>query len=150
MKYLIAKDESERGAALVEAAIVLNLLSLLLVGIIAFGVLLGYQQTLIHATSDAARAASVATDQDEQTIRALAAIERALSATSRSCSDDAVSCVVSQAAACELDPASFCRTIRVEHDHDIDPLVPRLPLLSAALPHRSSAEVVVTVGGSFE
>lgn len=150
MKYLIAKGESERGAALVEAAIVLNLLSLLLVGIIAFGVLLGYQQTLIHATSDAARAASVTKDKDEQTTRALAAIDRVLSATSRSCSDVAVSCEVSEASECELDPASFCRTIRVEHDHDIDPVVPRLPLLSAALPHRSSAEVVVTVGGSFE
>lgn len=135
----------DRGAVLVETAIVLNLLIILIVGIISFGVLLGYQQTLVRATADAARAVSITADGDLQASRALAAMNLALASTSRSCSDLAITCDLSAPAACINNPAELCRTIRIDHDHFIDPIVARIPIISMVLPERSSSEATVSV-----
>jgi Flp pilus assembly protein TadG len=137
--------DDDRGAALVETAIVLNLLMLLVIGTLCFGILLGYQQKLVHATADAARVVAVTPRLEEQPAKAIAAIDRALDGTDRSCSDPALTCTVSPPAPCENDPTATCRRIRVEHDHVVDPVVSRVPLIAAILPERSAAEVVVVV-----
>jgi Flp pilus assembly protein TadG len=51
------KSKGERGATLVEAALVLPVFLLILFGIIGFGVDLGLQQSVTHAASEAARGA---------------------------------------------------------------------------------------------
>ena len=48
---------SERGAALVEAAIVVPVVLLLLFGLIDFGVAIGVKQVVVHSASEGARAA---------------------------------------------------------------------------------------------
>lgn len=138
----------ERGAALVEMAIVVHLLLLLLLGIICFGVLLGYQQTLVRATADAARIVSVTDDQGAQEVAALAAISRAIG-PERSCLDTAVDCELTAPAPCANEPERTCRTISVRHDHGLDPVVPRLPILAAVLPEQSTAQVTVVIGGTL-
>lgn len=137
--------DRSRGAALIEMAIVVHLLLLLLLGIICFGVLLGYQQTLVHASAEAARVVSVTDGELAQETAAVAAISRSIG-PDRSCGDPAVECEVSGPKPCVNEPGLACRTISIRHDHRVDPVVPRLPLLAAALPEVSTAEVTVVVG----
>jgi Flp pilus assembly protein TadG len=60
-----ARERRERGASLVEFAIVLPVLLLIIVGIIDFGRAYGAKQELIHATREGVRVLAVTQDDDE-------------------------------------------------------------------------------------
>ncbi len=72
------KRRSERGAALVEAAIVAPLFLLLIFGIFEFGFLVRNSLVLSNATADAARAAAVAGSSPESDYRVLRAFEHGI------------------------------------------------------------------------
>jgi Flp pilus assembly protein TadG len=75
---MACRRREQWGAVLVEMALVVTFLSLVVFGIISFGILLGYRQNLTQAATEAARAASVQQDQDDQKDAALAAASSAL------------------------------------------------------------------------
>ena len=74
-----SRQQSERGAALIEFAIVLPLFMLLLVGMIEFGRGYYLKSTLTHASREGARAAAVGhADPTQVTLDAAAALDPAL------------------------------------------------------------------------
>ena len=72
------RRHAEQGAVLVEMALVVTFLSLVVFGIILFGILLGYRQNLTQAATEGARAASVQRDPTKQKDAALVAATSAL------------------------------------------------------------------------
>jgi Flp pilus assembly protein TadG len=76
------KPEHRRGQALVEAAMVLPLLLLLLVGIMEIGRAWNIRQVVTHAAREGARAAAVWHDSGEGKDSAEAAVLRSLQAAS--------------------------------------------------------------------
>ena len=80
-----SRRHEQRGAVLVEMALVVTFLALVVFGIICFGILLGYRQNLTQAATEAARAASVEQNQDNQKTAALAAATSALGELHHTC-----------------------------------------------------------------
>src|SRR5690349_5877362 len=76
----------QRGAVLVEFALVVTFLCLVVFGTISFGILLGYRQNLTQAATEAARAASVQQNEGDQVTAALAAATSALDELDHRCS----------------------------------------------------------------
>jgi Flp pilus assembly protein TadG len=141
----------EQGAVLVEMALVVTLLALIIFGIISFGILLGFRQNLTQAATEAARAASVQQVQSKQAADALAAATAALDELGNHCGTDPVdglTCRVSDVFACPTDPTLACRTITITLDNESHAIVPRIPLLSAFIPHTLHATSTVIVPGS--
>jgi Flp pilus assembly protein TadG len=141
----------QRGAVLVEMALVVTFLSLVVFGIISFGILLGYRQNLTQAATEGARAASVQQDQDDQKTAALAAATSALDELHHTCGstpDAGITCTVSDVFACPSDPTLACRTVTVTLDNDKHAVVPRVPLLSEFIPSTLHASTTVIVPGS--
>jgi Flp pilus assembly protein TadG len=141
----------QRGAVLVEFALVVTFLCLVVFGIFSFGILLGYRQNLTQAATEAARAASVQQDPDEQETAALAAATSALDELDHTCGSTpqaGLTCTVSDAFACPSDTTLACRTVTVTLDNDRHSVVPNVPLLSAFIPHQLHATTTVIVPGS--
>lgn len=132
---------AERGAALVETAIVANLLFLLLFGIITAGIYLGYRQNLVQAANEAARAGAVANDPDA----ALAAAQHAVSAFDRSCNEGGLSCTVEQIACPGAVAGEQCLRVVIEHDNEADPILAPMPLVSMLVPDRMTAQAISLV-----
>lgn len=149
------KGRHQRGAAIVEFAIVAVPMCLLLFGIIVFGLLLSFKQNLTHATNDAARAGAVVpVDQDtapadgipDAVQEAEEALEVAVNAYDRSCDDpaDGLTCVV-QLVGCDGTPAGTdCLEVRIDFDNTgATSLLPAVPLLAFAVPDTLTARSVV-------
>jgi Flp pilus assembly protein TadG len=144
-----AASDRERGAVLVEFAIVVVLFSLLLFGIISYAILFGYRQEMVQAATEGARAASVVDVTGDQVDAALAAAQAAMDDSDRSCDadGDGLSCTVSAPFACPEDPDLACRTVTIRHDNDDDSLVPRIPILASMMPHDLTATATIVVPG---
>ena len=144
------ENSSERGAAIVEMAVIVTLLAFVVFGIISFGILLGYRQNLTQAATEAARAASVEADEGDQVDAALNAATSALSQLDQECDDDpgdGLTCTVSAVFPCAQDSMKACRTITVRLDNDEHPVVPKLPLISAVIPSTLTVSSTVIVPG---
>jgi Flp pilus assembly protein TadG len=144
-------QQGQRGAVLVEMALVVTFLSLFIFGIISFGILLGYRQNLTQAATEAARAASVVQDQDDQKNAALTAATSALGELDHKCGttpEAGLTCTVSAVFACPTDVTLACRTVTVTLDNDKHAVVPKVPLLSTFIPHELHATTTVIVPGS--
>jgi Flp pilus assembly protein TadG len=145
------KRHEQRGAVLVEMALVVTFLCLVVFGIISFGLLLGYRQNLTQAATEAARAASVQQDPDAQRTAALAAATSALGELDHTCGttpEAALTCTVSAIFACPSDPTLACRTVTVTLDNGAHSVVPRVPLLAPFIPDKLRATSTVIVPGS--
>lgn len=135
----------ERGAAAVEFAIVVPLLLLLLFGIISYGMMLSFRQSLSQAAAEGARAAAVApkspTDpQYGPQQQAAAAIANALG-SGYSCADGALTKAGTQVGTCVIAPTSACTasadppsatctyTVTLSYDYKDNPAVPNPPLV---------------------
>ena len=133
----------QRGAALVEMAIVLPVFALLLFGIITFGSTMSFKQSLAQATNEAARAAAVAPSADAQT-RATAAVNQAMSGYGVTCdSGEGLTCGF------VVDPCpggdGNCMTVELTYDLRGHPRVAAVPGVSAALPDTLTSRTVVQV-----
>jgi len=141
----------EHGAVLVEMALVVTFLSLVVFGIISFGILLGYRQNLTQAATEGARAASVQQAQSKQVSAALTAATAALDELHHQCGSTpsaGLTCNVSAVFACPTDATLACRTVTVTLDNKQHAVVPRIPLLSAFIPNQLHATTTVIVPGS--
>ena len=152
------------GAAIVEFAFISILLSLLVFGIINFGLILSFKQDMTRAAAEGARAGAVAlptgtqTPEDAAQAAAEAATEEAVQGFDRSCDDDGngvfdpsgtdndgLTCSVS-VAVCNTTPSSpTCVTVALDYDYDTHPLLAELPLLSEALPDTLSDTSVARI-----
>lgn len=146
MRSLRTRARSERGAALVEMAIVVGLLALFLFGIITFGVTLSFRQSLTQAGNEAARAAAVA-PRELAVERARAAADRVADAWDASCDGQGGLTCSFVIAPCPVGGGAVaeCMTVELRHDLEGHPRVPSLPVVASALPDELVVTVVVEV-----
>lgn len=135
------------GAALLEMAIAVGLLSLLLFGIITFGVTMSFKQSMTQATNEAARAAAVAPPGLAQA-RAEAAAERATSGFGTECNaSQGLTCRFLEGP-CDGDAAARCLTVELSYDLRGHPRVPSIGPISSALPDTLESRAVVEISGA--
>lgn len=142
--------DTERGAALVEMALVVTLLGYLVFGVISFGILLSYRQNLTQAATEGARAASVELLAADQVSAASNAADAAVSELGLTCAaedHDGLRCTVSAVVPCPQDSTKACRTVTVRLDNDEHAVVPQLPGLSAVIPRTLTVSSTVIVPG---
>lgn len=140
------RRSSDRGAALVEMAIVVGLLAMFLFGIITYGVTLSFRQSLTQAANEAARAAAVA-PRDEAVAQARAAADRVASGWDAACDDGGgLSCSFLIAPCADGgDATAECMTVELRYDLAGHPRTPSLPVVSRTLPDEMVVRVVVRV-----
>lgn len=133
----------ERGAALIEMALVVGLLTFLLFGIITVGVTLGFKQSMTQAIGDAARAAAVA-PRDQAVERAEAAANRSASAWGERCNEgDGLSCsfVIDDCVGGDGE----CMVIELRYDLRGHPRIPTASLADGVLPDEMTTRAIVEV-----
>lgn len=148
---------SDRGAAMVEFALVLPIFLALVFGVISYGYMLSFRQAVSQAAAEGARAAAVTppgvTDA-VRTTKATAAINNALGGYGITCvsgqlrkgSTPVGTCAVPPAAACPNDATRRCASVTVTHQYRANPLIPSFPGLGISLPERLTYTSVVEVG----
>ena len=141
-RRLASRARDERGAALIEMAVVVGLLAFLLFGIITIGVTLGFRQSMTQATNDAARAAAVAPGPVASE-RAEAAVNRSASAWGERCGEDGLHCEFPVERCAE--GGGWCMTIELTYDLEEYPRIDSAALLGAVLPDQMTTRAVVEV-----
>lgn len=159
------RSPDERGAALVEFAIVVTLLVTLLFGIISFGVMLAAKQTLTQSASEGARAALTPnydqdTDRPAARAAALAQAQNATAWLKKTCDQgdadgDGLGCDVPMPTHCDKSAdvggsghgAPDCVTVTVTYFYAAHPIVPSVALIGSVLPDTLHSTAVVTLGG---
>jgi Flp pilus assembly protein TadG len=138
------RRRDDNGAAAVEFALVLPLLVLLLFGIISYGVMLSFRQSLSQAAAEGARAAAVTVVDDDKQDEAYAAVDEALNSFGVGCvagnltrgGSDVGSCSVSTPGACT--PAASvgvqCVTVELVFEYRDHPIVPSFPGVGYVVP----------------
>ncbi len=135
---------------MVEFAFVLVPLCLLLFGIISFGVMLSFRQTMTQAAAEGARAAAAA-PRDLAVDRATSATADAVTAFSRQCNaGNGLTCTFTisdcgSAVAANSPTVPDCMTVELRYDYAGHPLLPKVPLLGRALPSELVTRSVVRV-----
>lgn len=131
----------EEGVAALELALVLPLLAAILFGIIAFGAMLSFRQTLSQAAAEGARAAAVAPPgmADELRLaRAQDAVAAALGSAA-TCGADGMTCTITLDDTCGV---RACAVVRLEHAYAANPVVPAFGMpLPTTLVYEAVAEV---------
>lgn len=136
---------ADRGAAAVEFALVVPLLVLLLFGIISYGVMLSFRQTLSQAATEGARAAAVTFLSEDKRDEATSAVAEALDSFGLTCGAGETllrggvtvgRCEISDPGACTPAAAEGveCVTVRLVYDYAENSLVPSFPGVGVVLP----------------
>lgn len=140
--FVVKGKRTEQGAAAVESALVLCFVVLPLVfGILGYGYMLTFRQSLSQAATEAARAAAVKTvsgtlaqRQAQQTTAAKAAVDAAVGSFSDTikCGQSNLTCDVSFQSCPDVSP-SGCIKVQVNYPYRDHPLLP-VPGLGIVLP----------------
>ncbi|WP_372728066.1 TadE/TadG family type IV pilus assembly protein [Nocardioides sp.] len=150
--------KQSHGAAAVEFALVVPLLLVLLFGIISYGYMLSFRQSISQGAAEGARQAALAppiVSSADKTQRARDAINQALGSYGVTCSGADLlrggqkvgACVIAVAAACPGDARRSCTTVRLDYSYRQNPLIPTVPGLGAALPRYLSFTSVAQANG---
>lgn len=142
-----SRVRDERGAAMVEFALVLPIFLALLFGIISYGWMLSYRQSISQAAAEGARVLAVApqgaSGLDE---RAGAAVNRSLASYGVSCEDGVMLHKGQAVGTCTIPvagvpcpppnpaPGADCATVTLSHSYRDHPLIPSFPGLGITLP----------------
>jgi hypothetical protein len=138
-----SRSLGDDAAALVEFALVMNILFLFLYGIIGFGLLLSFRQNLVQSAAEGARAGAVAPNDGLGSAQsaALTAVANSVDAYGRSCVGGVPLACATSPPGTDCDPGNpvsaggpECITVTLTYDHDDDPLLPQIPLISQFLP----------------
>jgi Flp pilus assembly protein TadG len=118
-------------------------LCLLLFGIIVYGYLMSFRQNMTQAAGEGARAGAVAPVGQAST-KANDATNKALEAFGESCGNGRTSCLISTGT-CPTPSTAQCVFVTVTYDYEHHPLMPDIPIVSAAIPNtftsKSTAEI---------
>lgn len=150
------RDRDERGAVLVEFALIVPVLLALVFGIIAYGYMLSYRQGLSQAASEGARAAAILPSgvaPGERATRATAAANGALDAYGVRCVAGVLTrngaangtCSIRPSTPCPEDASRSCAVVTLTHAYRDHPLVSSFPGLGITLPRVLSYTAVVEV-----
>jgi len=136
------RGRDERGASAVEFALLLIPLLWIVFGIISFGFMLTFRQTLSQAATEGARAAAVELDDANRSPEGLAAINDAMQAVGKTCGSGGLTCTVSPPAACGT---SRCVTVTVTYAYQANPMIPSPPLVNEVMPETITYTATVRV-----
>jgi Flp pilus assembly protein TadG len=156
-KRLRRQHDDERGAELIEFAIVIVLLITLLYGIITFGVILAAQATITQAAADAARSGIVASSTAVATAEAQACNDvgwmdktcgTPVTFNTSNCTFSPNPAKVITAFACEMgcpsSPSSnTCLEVTITYNYSSSPIFPELPGLGVITPSTISSTNVL-------
>ncbi len=137
------RRRSDDGASAVEFALVVPLLLLLLFGIISYGVMLSFRQTLSQAAAEGARAAAVTFVETDKQDAGYDAIDGALDSFGATCVGGSLrkgavtvgTCTVTAPGPCT--PAATgveCVTVTLSYDYRDHPIVPSFPGVGYVMP----------------
>lgn len=143
--------KDERGAAIVEFALLIPIILLFLFGIITFGLILSFKQGITQAAAEGARAAAVVAYTQAKTA-AVDATRSGVSGFGKTCNQDALTCDVQIVKCADTTqvvaaPTGFGECVRVEvsYDYKAKPLIAPLPFISAALPETLASTSIARV-----
>ena len=156
MRRRPARTTRDRGAVLVEFALIAPIFVTLVFGIISYGYMLSYRQALGQAASEGARAAAVVPSGMSvaaKGTRALNALNDSLSSYGVTCagsvlkhgSTTAGSCSIQTKTACPSDSSRSCAIVTIVHRYRDHPLIPTFPGLGITLPEQLTYTAVVEV-----
>lgn len=152
------RERSERGTSLVEFTFVALLLFMLLFGIIGFGVVLSFKQTVTQSANEAARRAAVTQGTDAQRLAAANLAVNDFESWGRDCTTpgNGMNCSGIKIHDCGADVDTNvaatkpdCITVSLVYDYAGHPILPNVPLMSAFMPDtvESSATAQITFSG---
>jgi Flp pilus assembly protein TadG len=144
----------QRGAAAIEFALVMVPVLYLLLGVITWGYILAFRQTMSQGAAEGARAAAVVPPgftSEQQLASARAAVSEALHSYGLTCTEAGLmngsvsvgACTVS-IATCANDADHNCVSVTVDYSYGRHPLVP-VPGLSVATPSELEYTAVAEV-----
>jgi Flp pilus assembly protein TadG len=146
MFCLPTRARDQRGAAVVEFALIGTLLMTLVLGIISYGFMLSFRQGISQGAAEGARAAVVASLATSQKGDAVNAVNEALKSYGVTCSipsgntgtlthagSSAGTCSVT-VAACPFDTAHQCVNVALTYNYRDHSLIPSFPGLDIFLP----------------
>ncbi|HET7735433.1 MAG TPA: TadE family protein [Nocardioidaceae bacterium] len=151
----VVRARSERGAAVVEFALVSTLLITLVVGIMSYGYMLSFRQGISQGAAEGARAAAVAPatfSAAQKQTAAQNAVNQALDSYGVQCDGTNLvrngssvgSCSVT-IGTCANNTAKQCASVLLDYGYRANPLIPSFPGLGVTLPsnlrYTSVAEV---------
>lgn len=139
-----------------EFALVVPVLVLILFGIISYGVMLSFRQSLSQAAAEGARAAAVTFVDDEKKGEAVLAVSGALDSFEVTCTEggdlvrdgsDVGDCDISEPGTCTPSAGADvqCVTVKLEYDYANGSIVPTFPGLGIILPDTLSYEAQARV-----
>lgn len=136
----LLRARPDEGAAAVEFAIIMVPLLVLLFGILGYGYMLSFRQSVTQAAAEGARAAAVAPASADRDAVAFDSIEATLEGT---CTDDAdyLRCSTSVPESCDA-----CLSVTVVYDYLADPSKPVFPGLGLVMPDDLRHTATVQVG----
>jgi Flp pilus assembly protein TadG len=151
-RTLRRRNGDERGAEMVEFAIVVVLLIAILYAIISYGLILAAQSTLTQAAADAARSGLVAsssavTTAESQALTDVSWMDKGCNTPdiSGSATGSPMTCKATEEQ-CPSNPSIECLSVTVSYNYSSDPLFPELPGLSIITPSTMSSTNVVQLG----
>ena len=134
----LRRRRDERGAEMVEFALVVVLLIALLYGIISYGLILAAQSTITQAAADGARAGIVATNAistaETQAATDVGWMDKGTCGTAST----TITCVATEAA-CPSNANNQCLTVKVTYNYNSSPLFPELPGMGVITPSTISS-----------
>lgn len=143
-RALRRRRRDDDGAAAVEFALVIPFLLLILFGIISYGVMLSFRQSLSQAAAEGARAAAVTFVAADKQAAGYASVAEALDSFGVTCVSGGLrrnggvvgQCNVTAPGPCT--PAASvgvqCVTVTLVYDYASHPLVPSFPGIGVVLP----------------
>jgi Flp pilus assembly protein TadG len=131
----IRRSADDRGAAAVEFAVVVPIVFLLLFGMIDYGVMLSFRQSVSQSAAEGARAGAVTPAGGSYTTNAANAVTEALG-HGITCSggnltksgSNVGTCTVSTGA-CTANTSKTCITVTVSYNYEKAPVIPKLPMV---------------------
>lgn len=147
-QYPNRRVSDERGTAVVELSIAILVVSMLLFGIVNFGIILSFKQGMTQAAAEGARAGAVVSYADAPNAAELAA-QKSADAFGKICdvadaNGDGLACTF-VVATCVGNAAAQCITVDMDYDYENHPLIPPLPLIAALLPDTLESTFVAEV-----
>jgi len=120
----------------VELALLIAPIVILLFGIIIYGYLMSFRQNMTSAAAEGARAGAIApstTGDVKAKADATTATDQALNSFGEGCGNGRTTCLV-VVTTCPSPSTQRCVTVTVTYDYEHNPLMPDVPIVSAAIP----------------
>ncbi|MGH8991260.1 MAG: TadE/TadG family type IV pilus assembly protein [Acidimicrobiia bacterium] len=123
----------ERGAAVVELSICLIVIVVIVFGVVSYGVILSFKQTMTQAAAEGARAGAMGTNTTASGL-ASNATAKSLGAFGKTCGSGGLTCTFTVNPCVPGPPSAKCIEVDLVYDYQGHPLLPPLPFISSFLP----------------